>query len=147
MKILKIRDVITPMRANPNDAGFDLFVPNDFKPITLLPGEDVLIPSGIKVNIPENRVLITMNKSGVATKKKLIIGACVIDEPYQGEIHIHLFNNGNHPVDINDGDKITQLVCLPVDYVTIEEVSSIEELYDGKVTTRGDGGFGSTGVK
>jgi len=147
MKILRIRDVKLPARANLTDAGIDLFIPNDYPLTPIRPGESVLIPAGIKVNVPENHALILFNKSGIATKKGLVVGACVIDEPYQGEVHINLFNIGSKTQTIIGGDKITQAICIPVNYVNIEEVTSVDELYDGKITSRGDGGFGSTGTK
>lgn len=147
MKILRIKDVNLPKRANDNDAGMDLFIPNDFKKVILQPNESILIPSGIKAKVPEGYALIAFNKSGVAVKKNLLIGACVIDEGYQGEIHIDLKNVGSTPQELNPGDKIIQLLCIPVSYVPIEEVSSEDELFNGEVTDRGSGGFGSTGTK
>ena len=147
MKILKTRDVKTPTRANPTDAGIDFFIPNDFVSKTLNHNEAVLIPAGVKVCIPEGHALIAFNKSGVATKKNLVIGACVIDEPYQGEVHIHVINVGKEPQILNAGDKITQFICLPINYVTVEEVKDEFELYSGLVSSRGEGGFGSTGTK
>jgi len=147
MKVLRIGNVKLPTRANPKDAGMDFFVPNDFTSVTLQPNESVLIPSGIKVCVPEGHALIAFNKSGVSTKRNIIKGAEVIDEPYQGQIHIHLFNIGKEPQVINAGDKIIQLICLPVNYCTVEEVFDEVELYNGLITTRGEGGFGSTGTK
>lgn len=146
MKILKVRDVKTPNRANKTDAGIDFYVPNDFKEIFVYPGEDILIPSGIKAAIPNGYALVANNKSGVATKKKLICGAAVVDESYQGEIHIHLINFGKYPVKISPGEKIIQFLLEKQEYCSIEEVSSEDELYGGLITTRGEGGFGSTGI-
>lgn len=147
LKILKIRDVKPPIRAHSNDAGIDFFIPNDFKKTILNPNESILIPSGIKVLIPKGYALIAFNKSSIASKKNLIVGACVIDESYQGEIYINLINIGKEPQVINPGDKIIQFICLPINYVKIEEVTNEFELYNGIVTTRGEGGFGSTGLK
>jgi len=158
MKILKIRDVKTPNRGTDQSAGIDFFIPNEFQvkqednyvtvkdKYLLAPGNSVLIPSGIKVNIPTGYALIAFNKSGVAVKKSIVAGACVIDEDYQGEIHFDLKNIGKNNVELLAGDKIIQFICLPVNYVSVEEVSSQEELYD-TVTERGEGGFGSTGTK
>lgn len=146
MKILKIRDVKTPVRANNNDAGIDFFIPNDFGFKILMPNESILIPSGIKASIPQGHALIAFNKSGIATKKNLVVGACVIDESYQGEIHIHVINVGKEPQQLNSGEKIVQFVCLPINYTNIEEVEDETELYNGVVTSRGQGGFGSTGL-
>ena len=147
MKILKVRDVKTPNRGTSESAGIDLFVPNDFDTVLLGPNESILIPSGIKANVPEGHALIAFNKSGIAVKKKMLVGACVIDEDYQGEIHIDLKNVGSEAVGIEPGDKIIQLLCIPVNYVPVEEVESEDELFSGLVTDRGAGGFGSTGEK
>ncbi len=147
MKFLKIRDVKSPSRGTSKSAGIDLFVPNDFEYRTLNPGDSILIPAGLKANVPENYAFIAFNKSGVSTKKHLAVGACVIDEDYQGEIHIHLYNFGNDPVTINPGDKIIQCVLVPVLYETVEIVETEEQLWEGKITERGEGGFGSTGTK
>jgi dUTP pyrophosphatase len=147
MKFLKIKEVKSPNRGTSNSAGIDLFVPESFKAVDLEPGESVLIPSGLKVNVPEGFALVCMNKSGIATKKSLIVGACVIDEDYQGEIHIHLINAGTQGTSIFPGDKIIQVVLVPVSYANVEIVSTEDELWEGKVTDRGEGGFGSTGTK
>lgn len=143
MKISKIRQVKTPNRGTPESAGLDFFVPSDFEEITISPGEDVFVPSGIKANVPSGFALIAFNKSGVALRKKLSIGACVVDEDYQGEIHLHLFNFGKEEVNVMPGEKLVQMVLVPVSYDTVEVVSE-EKLYETS-TERGSGGFGSTG--
>ena len=147
MKFLKIRDVKDPSRGTPQSAGIDLFIPNDFDSRTIGPGESILIPAGLKVNIPHNHVFLMMNKSGVATKKHLDVGACVIDEDYQGEIHIHLMNVGNQDQTLWAGDKIAQCLLMPVVYADVDVVESEDSLWEGKVTERGEGGLGSTGTK
>jgi dUTP pyrophosphatase len=144
MKFLKIRDVKDPSRGTSQSAGIDLYIPNDFKESTILPGQSILIPSGLKINVPENHAFIAFNKSGVATKKGLQVGACVIDEDYQGEVHIHLANIGDIGQVVKPGDKIIQCVLLPVVYESVEIVLNEEDLWEGKVTERGEGGFGST---
>lgn len=144
MKIAKIKAVKTPERGTPESAGIDFFVPEGM--ISKLgPGQSCLIPSGIKANVPTGHALMAFNKSGVAVNKSLHVGACVVDEDYQGEIHLNLTNVGNEIVDINGGEKIVQFILLPVFYDTIEEVE-LENLYEEK-TLRGEGGFGSTGVE
>lgn len=145
IKILKIREVKTPTRANPTDAGIDFYVPEDFGQKTLNPLDRVLIPSGIKIKLPEGFALVANNKSGVATKKGLIVGAAVVDESYQGEMHLSLINVSNEAVMINPGDKIIQFLLEKQYYYPIEEVDSVVELFEGLVTERGEGGFGSTG--
>ena len=142
----KTTEVKSPVRGHRTDAGIDFFVPDNFEEVTLNPGEDVLIDAGIKVVIPEGYALIFKEKSGVATKRKLTIGASVVDSDYRGNVHIHLFNNGTEPQTISAGDKITQGILLPIALCYTEEVSSEE--YDRYCNTeRGEGGFGSTGTK
>lgn len=136
-----------PERGTPQSAGIDLFIPSDFIETNLRPGESLFIPAGLKVDVPEGHALFAMNKSGVAAKRSMIVGACVIDEDYQGEIHIDVKNVGTEIQTLSPGDKIIQVICLPVNYVKIEEVESEEELFGNVVTERGEGGFGSTGTK
>jgi len=145
MKISKIRDVKTPTRANIEDAGIDFFVPNTLESYTVEPGASVMIPSGVKVNVPTGHALIAFNKSGIATKKNLQVGACVVDVGYQGEIHIHLTNVGMDSQMIHPGDKIVQFVLVQLGNPDVEVVQE-QFLYES-VSNRGTGGFGSTGTK
>ena len=91
----------------------------------------------------QETALIAFNKSGVALKKNLFVGACVVDEDYQGEIHLHVVNVGTQSITIEGGEKLVQLVLLPVFYDTIEELK--QEEWFSTTTERGAGGFGSTG--
>ena len=103
MQIAKIRNVKTPTRGTNGSAGIDFYVPDDYPDslCTIPPGDRFFIPSGIKANVPEGYALIAMNKSGVALKKGLMVGACVVDSDYQGEIHLHRqcgdIDLGQHP--------------------------------------------------
>lgn len=159
MKYSKIRDVKSPERGTPESAGIDFFIPNDFKSRIVFGGEDILIPSGIKVNIPKGYMLMAADKSGIVTssfaareagrkpksdafESSVIIGAKIVDEDYQGEIHIHLINVGNEPIQLYKGMKIAQFILVPVSYESLEEVLETE-LYSS-TTQRGEGGFGST---
>lgn len=142
----KTTDVKSPVRGHETDAGIDFFVPNDFGAVTLEPGQDVLIDAGIRVIVPKGYALIFKEKSGVATKRKLTVGACVVDSDYRGNVHLHLFNNGTETQMIEAGDKITQGLVVPVSLCQTEEVSG--EVYEEYCNTaRGEGGFGSTGTK
>jgi len=141
---MTVRDVKLPEYGTGDSVGIDFFVPNDFTSITLQPGEDALIPSGIRTRLPIRTALIAFNKSGVATKKKFSKGAQVIDPDYQGEIHIHVFNVGKEPRDIKPGDKIIQFIHLPIIKSKLIQCQTEAELYPAK-TERGTGGFGSTG--
>lgn len=159
MNISKVRDVKTPERGTEKSAGLDFFVPNDFIERTLAPRSDMLIPSGIVAAIPENYMLMAADKSGVVTSSYasraigrqpkpaafnsvIIIGAKIVDEDYQGEIHIHLVNVGNEHVLIKPGMKIAQFILVPVSYDNVTVVPR-EELFES-ASERGEGGFGST---
>ena len=83
MKISRTKDVKLPNRGTNKSAGLDFFIPNDFVSTVLKPNDSIKILSGIKCQIPEGKVLIAFNKSGIALKG-LAVGACVIDEDYQG---------------------------------------------------------------
>ena len=147
MKLAKIRNVKTPTRGTNGSAGIDFFVPDDYPDslCTIPPGDRFFIPSGIKANVPEGFALIAMNKSGVALKKGLMVGACVVDSDYQGEIHLHLVNTSTKSVTIEPGDKLTQFLLIPVNHCSVEMVNE-SDLFSEE-TSRGSGGFGSTGVK
>jgi len=147
VKFTKVRNVKSPVRGTSLAAGIDFFVPNDFGNKLLAPGESILVPSGIHVLVPAGYALVANNKSGVAVKKGLIHGASVIDEDYQGEMHLHLINVSNKPTLIEAGDKILQFLLEKQEYSTVTEISTIEELYADVNSERGAGGFGSTGVK
>ena len=147
MKIFKLRNVKTPTRGTELSAGLDFYVPDDFPGCHfLIPGESINIPSGIKAKIPHGYALIFKNKSGVATKKSLQVGACVVDEDYQGEIHLDVHNIGTDTQCIKPGEKLVQALLVPVSYEEIEVVESITDLFD-EVSERGEGGFGSTGTE
>ena len=87
------------------------------------------------------------NKSGVATKKKFIRGAEIVDEDYTGEIHIHLFNNGTETQTLHPGDKVIQFILVPVLYENIEIETDISNMWSDRSSERGSNGFGSTGTK
>jgi len=141
MKYTRIREVKSPTRGTPGSEGIDFYVPEEFY-YWLKRGEGINIPSGLKVKIPEGHVLVMMNKSGIATKKELIVGACVVDEDYQGEIHLHVINVGKQVQQISPGMKLVQGIILPVTYTNLEEVLFLHT----EETKRGARGFGSTGL-
>lgn len=113
--------------------------------INIAPHSAVLIPSGIKGAVPTGYALVFFNKSGVATKKQLIVGACVVDAGYRNEVHIHLINTSNEFCCVCPGDKIVQGLLIPISICKPEIVDDIDLL--GPATERGLGGFGSTGTR
>lgn len=159
MNIAKVRNVRTPERGTDKSAGIDFFIPESFIERTLAPQRDILIPSGIKANVPEGYMLMAADKSGVVTSKYavaangrepkptafnsvLVLGAKIVDEDYQGEIHIHLVNVGNEHVLLKPGMKIAQFILVPVSYDTVNVVDE-KDLFTEE-SERGEGGFGST---
>lgn len=150
IRISRTKDVKMPTRGTGHSAGLDFYIPNNFRETWLPPGTRINIPSGIHIDFLgsnlEDHALVFFNKSGVATKKGLIIGACVVDADYQGEVHLNVINtNENESVQLLPGDKIVQGLLLKVNYAEPVEVP-FDELYAAE-TERGAGGFGSTGDK
>ena len=143
MKYSKTRELRSPNRGTSNSAGIDLYIPTGLDQ-NILPGESTLIPSGVKVNIPHGTMLQVCNKSSIASKKGLIVGAEIIDSDYQGEILINLWNVSKKAVTISSGSKIAQVVHMPILLEDWEEVKE-DELFKSE-TERGNGGFGSTGA-
>lgn len=138
MTTLKVKldpGAFKPERAHEADAGYDLRSPVD---AVLYPKSSVVIDTGVHVEIPKCMAGFLKSKSGLNVKHN-IVGEGVIDSGYTGSICVKLYNLGDKFYRINAGDKITQLVILPVYIPDVELVSALEE------TERGDGGFGSTG--
>ena len=116
--------------------------------IEILPGGKVLIPSGIKANLPHGVYLRAENKSGISSKRGLIFGASVVDEDYQGEIHICLINPTNTSAKIVAGEKIIQfLPCFSPNMNEVVEYDDEEKLFENTKSERGSDGFGSTDTK
>ena len=135
-----------PRRAYPSDAGMDLsFAPENDKKLIVQPGHSVVCQTGLKFGIPHGYMLQIMNRSSVAAKRSLIVGACVVDAGYNVEVFINLHNVGTEPQVINPGDRIAQAVLIPVVHVSPEEYDS-DDLYSRAYveSRRGDGALGST---
>lgn len=143
----KNRDVKSPSRGTRLSSGIDFYVPEDFGAVGVNPGEQVIIPTGIFVSIDPEWSLIGFNKSGIATKRQMLMGACVIDADYQGEIHINLHNVGGSTQMVLPGEKLAQFVLLRCDLSEPTEVFEKEVLWAHSVSERGDGKFGSTDHK
>lgn len=129
-----------PSAANPGDAGLDLRSTVD---ATLKPGERSVVPAGIAVAIPEGFAGFVQPRSGLAARQGLgvVNSPGLIDSGYRGEIKVVLINlDPDEAITIARGDRIAQLVILPVPAVEVVEADELPE------TDRGDGGFGSTGI-
>lgn len=135
MKIALDPFAIKPSRAHDSDAGLDLMAPFAF---VLEPRTSVTINTGVHVEIPENCAGFLKSKSGLMVNCG-ITSEGVIDHQYSGAIFCKLFNHGSKEYTFNKGDKITQLVILPV---IIEPLEFVDEI---KSEGRGDRGFGSSG--
>jgi len=132
-----------PHLATAGAAAYDLYALLE-EPVTLQPGERKPIPTGIAIALPDaSAVAVVCARSGLALKRGLGLanGIGVIDSDYRGEIFVALINNDDKPQVIENGERIGQLMILPViaaEYVVAEELDE---------TARGAGGFGSTGTK
>jgi dUTP pyrophosphatase len=146
VKVYKTRQSAKlPQRAHKTDAGMDFFFcPSDSTIRKRIdPGKSVLLETGIKMQVPRDCMLQIMNKSGIASKKQLITGACVVDEGYSGEIFVNLHNIGNTPQFIEPGQKIAQGVFVRIEKPILWEIED-DTIY-GTNTSRGSGSLSSTG--
>lgn len=124
-----------PVRAHATDAGADLCCMEGF---TVPAHSSVDIDTGVHVQLPRGTVGMVKSKSGLNIKACINVEG-VIDEGYTGSIRLRVYNHGDYPKEFKAGDKVTQLVVMPVAYPTYVEV---DEISGGE---RGDSGLGSTG--
>lgn len=135
MKVSLDKGAKMPQRAHSTDAGMDIFSREEK---TIKAGGAASFDTGVHIEIPTGYVGFLKSKSGLNVKHG-ITSEGVIDAGYTGSIVAKLYNNSDEDYTVGEGDKITQLVLLPILTPELEEVSSLEE------TERGEGGFGSTG--
>jgi len=126
-----------PKRANPTDAGLDLFAIEDF---SIEPGKRFLAKTGLAVAVPSGHYGRVADRSGNAWKLGVHTFAGVVDEAYRGELGVVLFNSSQAPVAFKRGDRVAQLIVEKCAYPDAVEVGELDE------TARGQGGFGSTGA-
>lgn len=163
LRVERLTKVELPKKAHKTDAGMDFYLPEDLAyivqngkginieaykdgeiiktAIAIYPNQSALLPMGIKTQFKPGWALVFFNRSGMATKKHLLRGACIVDSDYRGEIFVNLNNVSDKVQYLLPGEKLIQAMLLPVPEVDIEE---------GKVdieTERGEGGFGSTDKK
>ena len=124
-----------PERAYPTDAGADLRTPHD---VIVMPHSSAVVDTGVAIELPINTVGMVKSKSGLNVKHG-ITSEGVIDVGYTGNIVVKLYNHSDKPYGFKAGDKISQLVIMPILTPTFEQVDSLEE------TERGANGFGSSG--
>lgn len=137
MKVILDEGAFLPQRAHPFDAGMDLFSPIDI----LIPAlGSQTIDTGVHLEIPQGYAGELVSKSGLNVNHE-ITSTGLIDSGYQGSIRVKLYNHGRNGYMVHRGDKISQIVILPVHvFFELEQVDA----FDAR-TERGDGGFGSTG--
>lgn len=115
--------------------------------INIAPHKDIIIPSGIRSKFGPELALIANNKSGIATKKKLVFGASVIDSSYQGEWHLHLINTSDEYQVLECGQKAIQFIPHLISTEPVEVLDLTPEEFYTEKTSRGEGWQGSTGTK
>lgn len=143
-KILDSRignEIPLPEYATSGSAGLDLRACLEAT-TELKPGETLLIPTGLAIHISDhNLAAVILPRSGLGHKHGIVLGNLVglIDSDYQGQIFVSCWNRGNTTFTINIGERIAQMVFIPVVQVALEQVEDFHE------SSRGDGGFGHTG--
>ena len=132
------KELPTPERAHAGDAGLDLRARES---VALDPGDRGMVPTGIAIAIPRGHAGLVVPRSGLAARHGIgVVNAPgLIDAGFRGEVHVILVNHGTERVELARGDRIAQLVVLPVAMVSLELVDELP------ATDRGAGGFGSTG--
>lgn len=131
------QDATIPTRGSAHAVGYDLYSVED---CCVPRNSRHLVGTGISIVLPVNVYGRVAPRSGLAVKHGIQVGAGVIDPDYTGEVKVVLFNQGDKDFEIKKGDRIAQLVLERCETPVVREVQSIEE------TTRGSGGFGSTGA-
>lgn len=135
INIMLDEQAIMPTRAHEDDAGLDLYAPHR---VVIFPKDSEVVETGVHVEIPKGYVGMIKSKSGHNVKRDLITEG-VIDSGYTGQIKVKLYNLGTQKRVIEKGEKLTQLVIMPIVTPALRLVDHFKE------TERGDNGFGSTG--
>ena len=136
------RGIPLPHYATPGSAGLDLRACLD-APLTLAPGQAELIPTGLAIHLEDaGLAAVLLPRSGLGHRHGIVLGNLVglIDSDYQGQLMVSCWNRGPAPYTIAPGERIAQMVVVPVVQVELELVESFE------ASRRGEGGFGSSGV-
>ncbi len=132
-----------PEYATPGSAGMDISACLD-ESIEIKPGETTLIPTGFAIHVEDTGLAaVLLPRSGLGHKKGIVLGNLVglIDSDYQGQVYVSCWNRGHESFTMNPGDRIAQMVFMPVVQAAFEIVDEFDESH------RGEGGFGHTGVQ
>lgn len=144
MKILDSRlgsEFPLPEYATEGSAGLDMRALLD-EVVTIVPGETILVPTGLAIHIADaSLAAVLLPRSGLGHKKGIVLGNLVglIDSDYQGQVFVSCWNRGTEPFTINIGERIAQMVFVPVVQAEFELVEEFDDSH------RGEGGFGHTG--
>lgn len=130
-------DASLPVKGSVHAAGFDL---SASEPVVVPAKGKAIVKTGLSVAIPLGTYARVAPRSGLAAKKMIHVGAGVVDADYRGEVGVVLFNHGTEPFEVKTADRVAQLILEEIAMVPCEKVDTLDE------TTRGAGGFGSTGV-
>jgi dUTP pyrophosphatase len=130
--------IATLCKVHRSDAGLDVAANED---VTIPAGESRLVKTGVRLEIPEGFVGLLWSRSGLAAKFGIECGAGCIDASYRGEVHVLLHNHSKSDFTVSKGDRIAQLLTVPVDLGFYEKVAELSE------TARGSDGFGSSDEK
>ncbi len=139
MRIRRSSGALLPKYQTPGSAGMDLHAFLS-QPVLLSPGERIKVPTGLFFEIPPGMAGFVWPRSGLALKQGLDTLAGLIDSDFRGELEVCLINLGQTDIVLEPGMRIAQIVFSPVAHLPIEESETLEE------TSRGGGGFGSTGI-
>ena len=135
------REIPLPAYATDGSAGLDLRACLD-APVTLEPGQTQLVPTGFAIHLEDpGLAAVLLPRSGLGHKHGIVLGNLVglIDSDYQGQVMVSVWNSGHHPFTISPGERIAQMIVVPVVQVELEVVPEFQQ------SARGAGGFGSSG--
>lgn len=129
-----------PQRQTTGAAGMDLSARLD-KPVVVDPGQRVLIPTDLAIELPSNHVALVFPRSGLASKNGVTLANCVgvIDEDYRGNVQASMINLSQHPFVVENEMRVAQMLIIKLADIDVREATELSD------TDRGDGGFGSTG--
>merc|ERR1711988_187174 len=138
MLVKRLRpEAVMPAKGSEHAAGFDLAAADA---VVVPPQGKAIVKTGLAVATPSGTYARIAPRSGLAAKKMIHVGAGVVDEDYRGEVGVVPFNHGSEPFEVKPADRIAQMILEKIALVPCEKVDSLD------ATTRGAGGFGSTGV-